>query len=129
MEEIINILIGFYNSLGMPFKFARKFFINNKELVDTSYMLNSLEANELIGNCLPIKKAVYSHIMNATGYLVFQRKKVKAGYYGWGVIVLNKNKKYTNNYSVFCEEASFPEKFNYLLTQNFSIRLSFLSKN
>lgn len=43
MEEIFDILIGFYNGLGMPYKFVRKFFVNNVALYESSYKLNSDE--------------------------------------------------------------------------------------
>lgn len=127
MEEIFDILIGFYNSLGMPYKFVRKFFTNNAAFYESSYKLNSDETADFIQSCVPLKKALALH--KSSGFLVFQRKKTKKGIYAWGVTVLSNEKKYRTNWSFFCEETAFPVKFSHLLTKTFSIETTFLNKD
>lgn len=119
MEEIFDILIGFYNSLGMPYKFARKFFTNNAALYESSYKLSTDEIDDFIQSCAPLKKALDLH--KSSGFLVFQRKNTKKGIYAWGVTVLSNEKKYRTNWSFFCEETDYPMKYSYLLTKIFSI--------
>lgn len=127
MEEIFDILIGFYNGLGMPYKFVRKFFVNNVALYESSYKLNSDEAQEFINSCAPLKKSLTLHNLDA--FWVFQRKKTKNGIYAWGITVLSTEKKYRTNWSVFCEKSDFPTKFIYLLTRNFSTETKFLHED
>lgn len=127
MEEIINILIDFYNGLGMPFKFVRRFFVCNKSLLGSSYQLNIEETNGLIKEC-GMKEQIRKLLDNPkTTFLVFQRKRVRNGLYGWGVLLLDANGHYLTNKSVFCESNKYAQQYNYLLSRNFVISVGNVS--
>lgn len=118
MDFIVDILIEFYNALGMPFKFARKFFTNNQRLAHSA---SKLDANQIYAFLSNEKLRDFINSLKKGRHLLFTPKKVKAGFVGWSVGILNENMKYLDNTSVFIEETAIPEEVKCLCGKLFII--------
>ncbi len=120
MDFIIDVLIDFFKTLGLPYRTINMFFKDYKSIYYAAKELSNSDLQKIIEHTnlaaeMERKKNDYS-------YLLFIPKRNLKDKIGWNVVGLNKFMKNKFEFSLFCDSTESLMDFNNVLRYEAEIK-------